>query len=140
MNETRDRGPGPDGGEIRESTRALFQHWRESRAPGARIPKALSAAAVEMARQVGVAQTVRQLRVDGPQLLKRMEGTGPTGATGPDNVTFVAGPGSTPAARTGVAECLVEFQNAHGQTTRVILSGPGLTELAGLCAAFWGAP
>ena len=70
MNETRDRGPGPDTGETFASTRALFQHWRENRAPGARIPKALWAAAVEMARQVGVAQTVQHLHVEGPQLLK----------------------------------------------------------------------
>ncbi len=69
MNETRQTGKGPNGGETFASTRALFQHWRESRAPGARIPKALWAAAVEMARQVGVAQTVQHLHVDGLQLL-----------------------------------------------------------------------
>ena len=140
MNETRHTAPGPDGGETFESTRALFQRWRESRRPGARIPKALWAAAVEMARQVGVAQTTQHLRVEGPQLLKHIEGAGRARATDPHSVTFVAWPGLVPADKTGVAECVVEFQNARGQTMRVSLQGPGLTQLAPLCAAFWGTP
>ena len=57
MNETKHTAPGPDGDKTFESTQALFQRWRESRRPGARIPKALWAAAVEMACQAGVAQT-----------------------------------------------------------------------------------
>ena len=72
MNETRHTAPGPDGGETFESTQALFQRWRESRSRGARIPKALWAAAVEMAREVGVAQTVQHLHVDGPRLLNSL--------------------------------------------------------------------
>ncbi|MDA8119004.1 MAG: hypothetical protein M0Z85_02925, partial [Gammaproteobacteria bacterium] len=61
MNETRQTMEGPEGGETFQATQALFQRWRESRPRGARIPKALWAAAVEMAREVGVAQTVRVL-------------------------------------------------------------------------------
>jgi hypothetical protein len=140
MNETRHTAPGPDGGETFESTQALFQRWRESRPRGARIPKALWAAAVEMAREVGVAQTVQHLHVDGPRLLKRMEGTRRARAADPHTMTFVALPGLVPAARTGAAECVVELQNAHGGTMRVSLQGPGLTQLAPLCAAFWGTP
>jgi hypothetical protein len=140
MNETRQRVEGPDGGETFESTRTLFQRWRESRQPGARIPKALWAAAVEMARQVGVAQTVQHLRVDGPQLLKHMEGAGRAQATDPHHMTFVAWSGSPPAARAGIAECVITCQNAHGQTMQVSLQGAGLHQLAPLCAAFWRAP
>ena len=140
MNKTRDRGPGPDGGETFASTRALFQHWRESRQPGARIPKALWAAAVERTREVGVAQTVQQLRVEGLQLVKRMEGTRPAPVPDPQPLTFVAWPGSGPAAPAGTPECVITCQNAHGQTLEVRLQGAGLSQLAPLCAAFWGAP
>jgi hypothetical protein len=140
MNETRQTMEGPEGGETFESTRALFQRWRESRQRGARIPKALWAAAVEMARQYGVVQTAQRLHVDGPRLLKRMEGAGFARAADPHTVTFVALSRSTPAARTGIAECVVEIQNARGGTMRVSLQGSGLTQLAPLCAAFWGAP
>ena len=86
MNETRHTAPGPDGGETFESTQALFQRWRESRPRGAQIPKALWAAAVEMAREVGVAQMVQHLHVDGPRLLKRMEGTRPAPVPDPHSV------------------------------------------------------
>ncbi len=140
MNETRDRGPGPDGGETFASTRALFQHWRENRAPGARIPKALWAAAVEMAREVGVVQTVQHLHVEGLQLVKRMEGPGGAPIPDPQPLTFVAWPKATPAAPVGVSECVITCQNTHGQTMQVSLQGPGLAQLAPLCAAFWGAP
>jgi len=93
-----------------------------------------------MACQVGVAQTTQLLHVDGPRLLKHMEGAGRARAADPHTVTFVALSGSTPAARTGAAECVVELQNAHGGTMRVSLQGPGLSQLAPLCAAFWGTP
>ena len=135
MNETMKTKRRPDGSETLEQTQALFQRWRGSRRPGARIPKDLWAAAVRMAKRYGVPQTVQHLRVEGPQLLKRMEGA--TQAS-PRDVTFVALPG--PAARTGMAECVVELQNARGGTMRVVLSGPGLNQLASLCAAFGGAP
>ena len=141
MNETRDMEPGPDGGETFESTRALFQHWRENRQPGARIPKALWAAAVEMAREVGVAQTVQQLRVEGPQLLKHMEGPRRAEVPDPQPMTFVAWPGSSgPAAPAEIPACVITCQNAHGQTLEVCLQGAGLSQLAPLCATFWGAP
>ena len=140
MNETRQRVEGPDGGETFESTRTLFQRWRESRQPGARIPKALWAAAVEMARQVGAARTVQHLHVDGPQLLKHMEDAGRAQATDSHTATFVAWPGSVPIARAGGTECVITCQNAHGQTLQVSLQGPGLAQLAPLCAAFWRAP
>ncbi|RCN56211.1 hypothetical protein C4900_10170 [Acidiferrobacter thiooxydans] len=57
MNKTRETEPGRDGDETPEQTQALFQRWRESRRPGARIPKVLWAAAVRMAKR------------DGPQFL-----------------------------------------------------------------------
>ncbi|MHB8254433.1 MAG: hypothetical protein ACYDEV_12210 [Acidiferrobacter sp.] len=112
MNETMKTKPRPDGSETLEQTQALFQRWRESRRPGARIPKDLWAAAVRMAKRYGVPQTVQHLRVEGPQLLKRMEGVGAAPA-GPRNVTFVGLPGSTPTAGTGGAECVAELQNAR---------------------------
>ena len=99
--------------------------------PGARIPKALWAAAVEMAREVGVAQTVQQLRV---------EGTRPAPVPDPQPLTFVAWPKATPAAPVGTPGCMITCQNAHGQTLEVRLQGAGLSQLAPLCAAFWRAP
>ena len=135
MNETRQTMEGPEGGETFESTRALFQRWRESRQRGARIPKDLWAAAVMMAKRYGVPQTAQQLRVDEQGLTRRIEGAA---RTGPRDVAFIALPGT--AARTGMAECVVELQNARGGTMRVSLNGPGLDRLTSLCATFWGAP
>ena len=139
MDETMKGKPGQDGSETLEQTQALFQRWRESRRPGARIPKVLWAAAVRMAKRYGVPQTAQHLRVDSQQLLKHIEGTGPARATAP-HATFVTLPGSAPSAGAGLAECVVELQNARGGTMRVRLQGPGLDRLAGLCAAFWEAP
>ena len=140
MNKTRETEPGRDGDETPEQTQSLFQRWRESRRPGARIPKVLWAAAVRMAKRYGVPQTAQHLRVDSQQLLKRIEGAGGAAPTGPRPIAFVALPGLAPSAEAGIAECTVELQNARGQTMRVRLQGLGLTHLAPLCAAFWEAP
>ena len=99
MNQTMQTEPGQDGGEDGEQTQALFQRWRERRPHGARIAKALWAAAVRMAQRYGVPQTAQQLRVEGPQILKHIKGAGGAANTGQRNVTFVAWPGSTPVAR-----------------------------------------
>lgn len=127
-------------GETLEQTEALFQRWRESRRPGARIPKALWAAAVRMAGLYGVGPTGQHLRVDGEQLKKRIEGTGGAVPADCDPLAFVALPRLASVAPTGTPECVVEFQNARGGTMRVSLSGLGLDRLASLCTAFWGTP
>ena len=62
MNKTRETEPRRDGDETPEQTQALFQRWRESCRPGARIPKVLWAAAVRMAKRYGVPQTAQHLR------------------------------------------------------------------------------
>ena len=140
MNETTRTQREQRDGEIGEQTEALFQGWRKSRVPGARIPQALWAAAVRMAGLYGVGQTVQRLRVESEQLKKHIKGTGGAVPAGCDPLTFVALPGLASVARAGTPECVMEYQNARGGMMRVSLSGLGLDRLASLCAAFWGAP
>jgi len=100
MNEIMHTEPGQDGDETLEQSQAFFQRWRESRPQGACIPKDLWVAAVRMAKQYGVPQTMQHLRVDGAQLLKHIKGVGGAVRTGQRNVAFVALSGSTPTAGT----------------------------------------
>lgn len=65
MNETKHTAPGPDGDKTFESTQAIFQHGRESRVRGARIPKAFMGRARGDGPPSAVAQTTPHLRVEG---------------------------------------------------------------------------
>ena len=140
MNETIQREPGVDGGETLEQAQALFHNWRESRRPGTKIPKALWGVAMRVAQRYGVAHTVLHLRVESQQLIKHIEDAGRAEIPEPPAVTFVAWPEAIPAAGAGITECVITCQNGHGQTMQVSLQGPGLHQLAPLCAAFWRAP
>jgi hypothetical protein len=141
MNKTTKIEQGGGRGEALEQTEALFKRWREARKRGARIPNALWACAVGLVGRYGVERIAQQLRVDERRLRKharRAGGVAPSGKGEPPFIELLSG--STPPARTGNAECVVELENARGGKMRVELSGQGLGGLASLCDAFWGAP
>ena len=134
-------GGAPEQGENLEQIRQRFSRWRGKRRRGERIPEALWAAAVRMAREHGLEEAVRALRVDTLSLQRRLEPVGDVAASGnpltmPRFVELI----STPAPPPGMCECVIEMANRHGATMRVELNGPGVAGLAGLCSAFWGAP
>jgi len=124
-----------------ERIKQRLQEWRTHRKSGERIPVPLWAAAVEVAKKLGVYQVAIELRLDYAGLKRRVEGTGapaPRGKVTPRFVELVAAAASpTPAAETGRHECVVELENARGVKMRLELNGPGVAALTGLCNSFW---
>src|SRR5215831_11460059 len=59
-----------------EQTRQQLEHWRSTRACRSRVPEALWAAAVGLARQHGLYPTARTLRLDYTRLKERVESAG----------------------------------------------------------------
>lgn len=140
MNETTKMEQGRDPGETLEEAEALSGRWRAGRKRGARIPKALWAAAVAMAERYGVRQIAQQLGVDEQRLTKRVPRAGGVAPTGRRELRFVELlPGSVSPVPGG-RECVIEMENIRGGKMRVELSGSGLASLSSLCSAFWGAP
>lgn len=126
-------------GESLEQVEQRFRCWRESRKQGGRIPPALWAAAVNMAKEHGVHRISRQLRLDYNRLKQRVVPVGAaTGAPMVDAkfVELFAAPASKAPS---VCECIVELHNVRGAKMRVELNAGGLAGLASLCNAFWGA-
>ena len=56
-----------------EGVRRRFERWRRTREVGSRIPEALWAAAVKLARVYGIHRTAKTLRVNYYALKKRVE-------------------------------------------------------------------
>ncbi len=130
-------------GESLEQLGLRLKRWREARVRGQRIPMELWAAAVDMARQVGVQRVTKDLRVDYERLKRRVQGVGgvaPAGKidTRKVDTRFVEMVVSPPSAAPGRCECTVELENAQGAKMRVELSGNGLGALGAVCSAFWG--
>jgi hypothetical protein len=122
-------------GESLELVAERFKHWRENRRRGARIPKALWAAAVELAQLHGAKPIAQALHVDVNALTRRMARCGAAPGKGDTQfMELVAPPMPTP-----VHECVVELRNARGARMRVELTGTGVAALAGVCSAFFGA-
>jgi len=119
-----------------ESVRRRFERWRRTRRVRSRVPEALWAAAVKMARVCGVHRTAKALRVDYYSLRKRVEqevvesGVPEAGA----GATFVelASP-----AQVGPCECTLELENAGGAKMRVHLKGVEAPDLAALSRSLW---
>ena len=135
----REIGNGRGAGEILEHTEGRFRQWRASRHRGARIPLALWAAAVALAERYGVERIAQQLRVDEQRLRKHVQRAGGVtmaGTEGPRFVELLAG--SPSASIPGLAECVVEMENARGGKLRVQLRGGDLAGLAALTSGFWG--
>jgi hypothetical protein len=114
-----------------EEVRQQFENWRSTHAPRSRIPGTLWISAVKLARQYGLYQTSRMLRLDYARL-KAQVGPGDAGEVkkAPAFVEFVA---------TGSPECVVELENARGKKMRIELRGVAAPDLAELSRMFWSA-
>ena len=124
-------------GESMEQIEQRFRRWRETRVRGERIPPALWAAAVGLARQHGLHRVAHDLGVDYAGLKRRLERAGGAVQAGKVDTRFVELLVSPTALAAGRCECTVELENARGARMRVELNGNGLGGLAGLCTAFW---
>jgi len=81
-----------------------FERWRESRKRGERIPQALWAAAVGLAREHGLERIAQELRVDYDRLKMRLEGSAGRARAGGGEAMFVEL--MAPSA-VGISECIV---------------------------------
>ncbi len=126
-------------GESLEQLKQRFICWRESRKQGERIPQALWAAAVGEAKQYGVYQVARALRLD-YTCLKRLAGPGGREKSPAKIDTEFVELFAAPASKAPPScECIVELHNVRGAKMRVELNGAGLAGLASLCSSFWSA-
>ena len=104
-----------------ERLRQRFARWRQAREPRSRIPDALWATAVTVAKTCGVNRTARTLRLDYYSLKERVEqeaaatrDASAMPATAPF-IELVAPPAA------GSCQCRLELENADGAKMRVQL-------------------
>jgi hypothetical protein len=119
-----------------EATRRRFERWRASRPAGRRIPASLWAAAVRLARELGVSRTANALRLDYYSLQQRLAdepSDRPAAQTGP-GTTFLELPA---ALGCGPCECVFEREDAAGTKIRLQLKGLPTPDLIALSRSFW---
>ena len=108
-----------------------LQRWRKQRRGRERIPETLWAAAGELAREHGVNQVSRALRLEFNHLKRAAETDGAKGrkrAT-PAFVELIAPP-------TSGRECVLELEAPRGRL-RIEFKGMALAELADISRALW---
>ena len=111
-----------------------FARWRDKHGGrGRRIPAALWAEAVELARREGVQSTARALRLDVERLRARVGKRSAAPAGGPVSPAFV----EVPAGALGGGQTVVELVGRGGERMRIHIASPGSEELLGLVQAFW---
>jgi len=119
-----------------------MERWRATRTQRA-IPEALWEAAVALAREHGVHRTSRALRLNYDRLRRRLAQAprSPSPRQRGVSAPAAAGFAEVVRARAGATtrlvddECVVEFENAHGDRVRVRTRG--LPDLDALAASVW---
>ncbi len=110
------------------SVRRDLDAWRHEPTRTRRIPEALWEAAVEVARDQGVAPTSRELGLDYYALKKRVESSRrPSGG-----FVEVAWPEMPPAP-----EGVLELEDGRGARLRVELRGTAVSAMAAVARALW---
>ena len=112
--------------------RGRFQAWREQRTGRGRIPHALWALAVRLAKGHGVSRTAAVLGLDYDRLKERAEAV--TGEAPSQPPAFVELPAPVLVGKQG----LFELDNGAGATLRVHLVGYDAADLEALARSFWG--
>jgi len=114
-----------------EHARQRLEDWRKTQTGRARIPEDMWAGAVELARQHGVHQTARTLRLDYVKLKNLLERGHHTKASGsPATFVEVMAPQAT-----SFCECSMEMEGPRGKI-RIQLKGTTMPDLAALSRAF----
>jgi hypothetical protein len=114
--------------------RGRFQAWRRQRKAGGRIPQALWAMAIRLAKAHGVSRTAAVLCLDYYRLKERAEASAiesPAGGTAFVELTSPVLVGK---------QCRFELDNGSGATMRVQLIGYDAAEVEALSRSFWNAP
>jgi len=122
-----------------DELRQRLEQWRSTHRQRGRIPESLWAEAAELARQHGVYQTSRALRLEYTRLWywcqQRRDPAGQA-IDKPARTEFVEL--VTPLSA-GQSECVIEWQSERGKIT-IHLKGPKLPDLKELSYAFWSRP
>lgn len=118
-----------------ERVRRRLDRWRRTRAhPRSPIPKTIWAGAVALARQHGLYQTARALRIDYGALKQHGRAADERGRTHP-TPAFVEFAGST---LTDLGACVIELTGPRA-TVRIRVPGLALAEIATLIRTLAGA-
>jgi hypothetical protein len=124
-----------------------FGRWRSAHTGRLPIPKRLWTAAVKLAREHGVFQTAKALRLEYGKLKQLLESTGAvkrSGATKGARVKSRRTRSEAPPAfvellaspTAGLSECLIELEGRRGKM-RIQWKGTTAPDLGGLGRAFW---
>ena len=122
-----------------EDLQQRLEHWRSTHKRRGRLPEALWVEAATLARQHGVYQTARTLRLEYTRLwywsksLHQPAGRALDNAAPPEFVELIAPP------TVGLSECVIEWESAHGKVT-IHLKGTTMPDLSGLSRALWSQP
>jgi hypothetical protein len=92
-----------------------LERWRSTHPPRTRLPESLWQSAVELAKQHGVYQTARPLRLDYQRLKSRLHGSRVIHRK-PARPAFVELMGSRPAK---LEECVIEVESSSGGKMRI---------------------
>ena len=116
-----------------EEVRRQLEEWRGSHARRARLPEQLWAAAVAVARQQGLYQTARALRLDYTRLKQRLQGSAGAKASALPAFVELIAPGGT-----NVSEWVVEMEGRRGGKVRIQWKAAVPPDLVGLSRILWG--
>lgn len=111
--------------------RQRFKQWRKSNRPRARLPEELWSMAVELAREHGVNQTARTLRLDYYTLKKKVDSAPDPGKAAPDFIEILPAEISPPRT-----ECTIEIEDEDGAKMKIHLKGSELPDLAAISRVF----
>ena len=114
-----------------------FERWRRGHKARLPIPEALWASAAEVAREHGVFQTAKVLRLEYGKLKRMVESAAPSARPAKAPTTFLelVPPQGVPSGP-GLSECLIELEGPRGKM-RIQWKGTTAPDLAGLSRALW---
>ncbi len=119
--------------DILSDVESQFEHWRQSRKRGTRIPETLWRAAAEAAGERGVSKAAQTLSLDYYKLKKRVESTPEPSESEPaTGREFLEIPLFASAP-----ECVLEMKDAQGARLRVELRGSAAAHCQTLAQAMW---
>ena len=114
-----------------------FEHWRQGRIAGSRIPDRLWKLAVTVAGRHGVARTAAALKLDYYSLKSRLvEPRPPVGDAG-DSIPPPAFVELAPGPLPSLGPCVVELSDGTGSTLRVQLPAGQVPDLVALGRTLW---
>ena len=110
-----------------------FEHWRKGHKARLPIPEALWASAAEVAREHGVFQTAKVLRLEYGKLKRMVESAAQSARPATARTSFLE---LAPPRAVGLSECLLELEGPRGKM-RIQWKGTTAPDLAGLSRSLW---